>query len=92
MGEDLHTLNSLSPDDLQENVHLLPDRPKSLMEEKYKTYFAVRFQGKDGNDMYVSLLPNQVCIVGLAPSNFLIRSKSKQVKKAQVATDAPVLE
>ncbi|GAX79823.1 hypothetical protein CEUSTIGMA_g7263.t1 [Chlamydomonas eustigma] len=77
MEDDLPSID-VCPDDVLESVHLLPDRPKSLIEGKFKTYFAVNYQGVNKNDLFVSLLPNQVCIVGLAPTHFLIKSKSER--------------
>ena len=62
-----------TPNDWMEHVDQLPDRPKSLLEERFKLLFALDVQGKNMHDMYVALLPNQVCMVGLAPSHPLIR-------------------
>ena len=76
-----------TPNDWMEHVDQLPDRPKSLLEERFKLLFALDVQGKKMHDMYVALLPNQVCMVGLAPSHPLIRRHRRpDLMEAEVAT------
>ena len=68
-----------APNDWMEHIDMLPDRPMSLVEERFSLLFALDVQSRPMHDMYVAMLPNQVCMVGLAPSHPLIqRHRSKQ--------------
>lgn len=61
-------------DDWLEHPELLPPRPRSYIEEKYKMYFALDRGGMEGCDQFVFIVPNGLAVVGLAPSHALIRA------------------
>lgn len=72
MDEDAPCLRNV-PNDWMADPAALPARPQSLMEQRFKQYFAIDVHGCAGHDMYVCALPNGVVVVGLAPSHPLIQ-------------------
>ncbi len=78
------------PNDWMEDPSMLPARPKSSM-DRYKLIFALDVNGHKGHDMFVAALPNQVCIVGLAPSHPLIRRhRAEACMRGQASDKAAV--
>lgn len=62
-----------APDDWLQQPSLLPQRPLTFIESKYRRLFAVDVQGVVGHDQYVYFAPNGVAVVGVAPGSTLIQ-------------------
>jgi hypothetical protein len=73
--------STAAPDDWLVNTELLAERPLSLIEERFKQFFTLDVGGQ-GYDMYINMLPNGVCIVGLAPSHPLIHHHRRRMASA----------
>ena len=78
------------PNDWMEKPELLPERPKSLLIERFKLLFALDVQGKSQHDMYVAISPNQVCMVGIAPSHPLIQQHRRPSPFTEIAKSEAV--
>uniref|UniRef100_A0A7S0V3U8 Protein Abitram n=1 Tax=Polytomella parva TaxID=51329 RepID=A0A7S0V3U8_9CHLO len=60
--------------DWMEHTSLLPPRPRTFIEQKYRQYFMIDCNGHPFHDQYIFVAPNGLCVIGLAPSHPLIKS------------------
>eukprot|EP01137_Pigoraptor_chileana_P030396 Opistho-2@16898 len=53
-----------------------PSRPPpSVIERYYEQFYAVGVKGKEGNDFYIHLHTNRLCVIGLAPSHPIVQGQ-----------------
>eukprot|EP00798_Chlamydomonas_sp_ICE-L_P014684 gene14684-20721_t len=74
MDDETVTNQKSHVEDWESCTQLLPAQPQSFIEERLQTFFAPDFMGVQGQDYYVYMYPNGVCVTGLSPTHSLIRS------------------
>ena len=59
----------------------------SLVERYYTQLFSCTTNGEEGQDMYVNMHSNRLCVVGVAPSHALLQVPGRTVVKVDFSRD-----